>query len=481
MNVNREFGKLGNWLNGVVVEPLTSTYEDVYSPYTGMAIAAVPMSISEDVNRAAQAAAETFPSWRDTNIKSRVQVMFRLKILLEESLEECGELAALECGKTPGEAIAGIQKGIEVIEYSCSMPNMIAGQTQEVSEGVDCGLTREPLGVVASIVPFNFPFMVPLWTIPIAIAAGNSMILKSSEQVPLSALKLAELLKQAGLPDGVFNIVNGGQEAVEAICDQPEIRAISFVGSTKVAKTVYARGTANAKRVLAMGGAKNHAVLMPDAHPEEGTKNLVDSAMGCAGQRCMALSMMVAVGDSDPLIEKMIGYANSIELGKQVGAIINKSSLEKIEKYIDEAEQMGAKILVDGRGANVEGMENGYWIGPTIIDQVTGDMPAAHEEIFGPVLSIRRAESLDEAIEIENQSPYGNAASIFTSSGESARHFSRHASSGMIGINIGVPVPREPFSFGGWNQSKFGVGDITGEGGVNFWTQDKKVTVRWFK
>jgi malonate-semialdehyde dehydrogenase (acetylating)/methylmalonate-semialdehyde dehydrogenase len=479
-NIDREFGTLQNWVNGERWTPRTESFAPVYSPYSGKEIASVPLSNAEDIDDAVQAARAAFPSWAETNIKKRVQVMFRLKMLLEDNLDELGELAAIECGKTPGEARAGIEKGIEVIEYSCSMPNLISGGTQEVSSGVDCGLSREPLGVVASIAPFNFPFMVPLWTVPIAITAGNTMLVKSSEQVPLSALRLAELLKEAGLPDGVFNVVNGGREAVEAICDHPEIEAISFVGSSKVARQVYVRGSQSGKRVLALGGAKNHTVLMPDANPDISPPGVVDSATGCAGQRCMAVSAMVGVGEIGPLVEKMKEYAESIELGNQMGAIINKESADRIHRYIDQAEQMGADIIVDGRNATVEGCEGGYWVGPTLIDNVTAEMPIAHDEIFGPVLAIRRVKSLDEAIEIENANPYGNAASIFTSSGEAARHFSRKANAGMVGVNIGVPVPREPFSFGGWNDSKFGVGDITGESSVRFWTKEKKVTVRWF-
>ena len=406
--------------------------------------------------------------------------MFRFKALLEAHRTELGEICALESGKLPAEAEAGLMKGVEVVEFACAMPNLIAEGSLEVSKGVDCQSRREPLGVIASIVPFNFPMMVPLWTLPIAISAGNCMILKASEQVPLSMMRVAELLKEAGLPDGVLNIVQGGQEAVEAICDHEDVQAVSFVGSSRVARAVYTRATGQGKRALCMGGAKNHTILMPDAAPDFASKGIVNSAMGCAGQRCMAVSNLLAVGDPcQPIIDKMAAYAESVVLGEHMGAIINRSSYERILRYIDEAESAGARILVDGRQKHPEGLEDGYWIAPTLIDGVTPEMDCAKDEIFGPVLSIIRVGNLDEAVAIENQSTYGNAASIFTNSGDSADYLAERATSGMIGVNIGVPVPREPFSFGGFNDSRFGAGDITGEDAIRFWTQTRKVTTKW--
>jgi malonate-semialdehyde dehydrogenase (acetylating)/methylmalonate-semialdehyde dehydrogenase len=336
-----------------------------------------------------------------------------------------------------------------------------------------------PLGVVASIAPFNFPNMVPNWTIPNAIVLGNCMILKPSEKVPLSSGKLAELLKEAGLPDGVFSIVNGDVEIVEAICDHPGIDAVSFVGSTKVAKIVYQRATHNYKRCLALGGAKNHLMVLPDAIPDMTAQNVAASMSGCAGQRCMAASAMIGVGDVNNIINKICDEARKIIPGKNLGAVINKQSKERIEKYITEAEQHGAKILVDGRNTKVDGKENGTYVGPTVIDYVTPDMSVAKEEIFGPVISIMRAKNVDEALAIENANPYGNAASVFTQNGGMARYIIDKASAGMIGVNVGVPVPREPFSFGGWNESKFGVGDITGKSSIEFWTKLKKSTIKW--
>jgi len=344
---------------------------------------------------------------------------------------------------------------------------------------VECRTEHVPLGVVASIVPFNFPAMVPNWTLPNALALGNCMIIKPSEKVPISLTRLARLLKEAGLPDGVLNIVNGDSEIVEAICDHPGIQAVSFVGSTKVAKLVYQRATQQLKRCVALGGAKNHLLVLPDAKPDMTAQNVVVSMSGCAGQRCMAASAMVAVGPVDAIIDKICEEARKIIPGQNLGAVINKQSKDRIERYITEAEQQGAKILVDGRGAVVPGKEEGTYVGPTVIDFVTPGMAVATEEIFGPVISILRVDTLDEALAIENANPYGNAASVFTQNGGAARYVIDRASAGMIGVNVGVPVPREPFSFGGWNDSKFGVGDITGKSSIEFWTKLKKSTVKW--
>ena len=384
-----------------------------------------------------------------------------------------------ENGKTLDESIAEVEKSIELTEFACSLPQLISGELLEVSRGVECRVEHKPLGVVASIAPFNFPNMVPHWTIPNAIALGNCMILKPSEQVPMSANRIAELLKEAGLPDGVFNVVNGDKEIVEAICDHPDIEAVSFVGSTKVAKIVYRRATSNLKRCVALGGAKNHLIVLPDAHQEMTASNVTASMSGCAGQRCMAASAMVAVGNIDTIIAKICDEAKKIVPGKNLGSVISKAAKERIERYITEAEKAGAKVLVDGRNWKVEGKEEGFYVGPTVIDFVSPDMAIAKEEVFGPVLAIIRAKDLDEAIAIENSSNYGNAASVFTQSGGLARQVMERASAGMIGINIGVPVPREPFSFGGWNESKFGVNDITGKSSIEFWTKLKKTSVKW--
>lgn len=474
-----KYEKVRNFIDGKFEDYSGQKFLEIVSPIDGNTLSKVCLSSSDDLNKAVEAAKRAFPSWSKMPIKERVQVFYRYRSLLEKNLQSLAELCSEENGKTIGESIAEIEKSIELTEFACSLPQLIGGEVLEVSRGVECRIEHVPLGIVASIVPFNFPSMVPNWTIPNAIALGNCMILKPSEKVPLSAGKLAELLKEAGLPDGVFNIVNGDAEIVEAICDHPEIEAVSFVGSTKIAKLVYQRATHNYKRCLALGGAKNHLMVLPDAIPEMTAQNVAASMSGCAGQRCMAASAMLGVGDVDNIINKICDEVKKIVPGENLGAVINKQSKERIEKYITEAEQQGAKILVDGRNTIVDGKENGTYVGPTVIDYVTPQMSVATEEIFGPVISIMRAKTVDEALAIENANPYGNAASVFTQNGGMARYIIDRASAGMIGVNVGVPVPREPFSFGGWNESKFGVGDITGKSSIEFWTKLKKSTVKW--
>ncbi|MCA9743370.1 CoA-acylating methylmalonate-semialdehyde dehydrogenase [candidate division KSB1 bacterium] len=467
-----------NFIAGKMVAGQGETLE-VFSPTTGEVLSAVHLSETSEVSQAVASAQAAFPEWSGMPIKERVQIFYRYKTLLEQHLEQLAQLIVEENGKTLDEARAEVLKAVEVTEFACALPQLFPGEIEEVSKGVECRSERQPLGVVACITPFNFPNMVPNWTIPNVLAIGNTMLLKPSELVPLSANRIAELLRQAGLPDGVFNVIHGGQKAVEAICDHPGIEAVSFVGSTRVAKLVYQRATAKFKRALALGGAKNHLVVLPDAHTGMTASNVAASMTGCAGQRCMAASALVAVGPVDHIIEQLCREAGKIVPGKNLGAIISKQAKARIENYIAEAEKQGANVILDGRNISVPGHENGYWLGPTIIDQVTPDMPIAQEEVFGPVLAILRAPTLDKAIEIENSSPYGNAAAIFTQSGGLAKYFSERASAGMIGVNIGVPVPREPFSFGGWNQSKFGSGDITGKSSIEFWTKLKKTTIKW--
>ena len=474
-----KYPAIQNFINGQFVNSTGSRTLEVISPLDGTLLATVPMSASKDLDNAVKAAKAAFPGWSKTPIKERVQVFFRYKYLLEKHLRELAELCTEENGKTYGESVAEIEKSIELTEFATSLPQLVTGEVLEVSRGVECRTEHVALGVVASIVPFNFPSMVPNWTLPNAIALGNCMIMKPSEKVPLSCGKLAELLKEAGLPDGVFNIVHGDVEIVEAICDHPNIEAVSFVGSTKVAKIVYQRATSHYKRCLALGGAKNHLMVLPDAKPDMTAQNVAASMSGCAGQRCMAASAMIGVGNVDHIIAKICDEARKIVPGKNLGAVINKQSQERIERYITEAEQQGAKILVDGRNTKVAGKENGTYVGPTVIDFVTPDMAVAKEEIFGPVISIMRTDTVDEALAIENANPYGNAASVFTQNGGMARYIIDRASAGMIGVNVGVPVPREPFSFGGWNESKFGVGDITGKSSIEFWTKLKKSTTKW--
>jgi malonate-semialdehyde dehydrogenase (acetylating) / methylmalonate-semialdehyde dehydrogenase len=474
-----KYAPVQNFINGKFVAASTDRTLDVISPIDGTLLSTVPLSTNDDLKAAVKAAKAAFPAWSRTPIKERVQVFFRYKYLLEKHLQELAELCTEENGKTIGESIAEVEKCIELTEFATSLPQLVTGEVLEVSKGVECRTEHVPLGVVASIVPFNFPAMVPNWTLPNAIALGNCMIMKPSEKVPLCCGKIAELLKEAGLPDGVFNIVHGDVGIVEAICDDPHIEAVSFVGSTKVAKIVYQRATHNYKRALALGGAKNHLMVLPDAIPGMTAQNVAASMSGCAGQRCMAASAMIGVGDVDNIIDKICDEARKIIPGQNLGAVINKESQDRIERYITEAETQGAKILVDGRNTTVVGKEKGTYVGPTVIDWVKPDMSVATEEIFGPVISIMRTKTVDEALAIENANPYGNAASVFTQNGGAARYIMERASAGMIGVNVGVPVPREPFSFGGWNESKFGVGDITGKSSIEFWTKLKKSTTKW--
>ena len=474
-----KYQRVRNYYNGKFVESTATVTDEVVSPSDGSQLSSVPMSTADELNAAVASAKAAFPAWSAAPIKERVQVFFKYRNLLEANLDELTSLVSEENGKTWDEARAEVEKSIELTEFACSMPQLVSGEILEVSKGVECRTDHFPLGVVASIVPFNFPLMVPNWTMPNALVLGNTMIMKPSELVPLSCQRMAELLTEAGLPDGVFNVINGGKEIVEGICAHPDIEAVSFVGSTKVAKLVYQQSTHNLKRCVALGGAKNHLFVLPDANPMMTATNVTASMSGCAGQRCMAASAMLAIGNVDPIIASICDEARKVVPGKNLGAVISKAAKDRIEDYISQAEQAGAKILVDGRGAVVVGKEGGTYVGPTVIDYVTPEMSVATEEIFGPVISIMRTETVDEALKIENANPYGNAASVFTQSGGTARYIMEHASAGMIGVNIGVPVPREPFSFGGWNDSRFGANDITGKSSIEFWTKLKKTTTKW--
>ncbi|HEV2734291.1 MAG TPA: CoA-acylating methylmalonate-semialdehyde dehydrogenase [Longimicrobiaceae bacterium] len=467
-----------NYVDGGFV-PGDGPLREVFNPGDGSVISRVPLCSAAAVDAAVQAAKRAFPGWAGTPIKERVQVFFRYRSLLEQHIDELTDLIVEEHGKVHGEARAEVLKAIELTEFACSLPQITAGEILEVSRGVECRSDRYPVGVVASITPFNFPSMVPHWSLPNAIALGNCMVLKPSEMVPLSAGRIAELLTEAGLPAGVFNVVHGGQEVVEAICDHPGIEAISFVGSTRVAKLVYRRGTASLKRVLALGGAKNHIIVVPDADPEMTSSNVVASMAGCTGQRCRAASVMVAVSETDHIVRRLVEHGTRVVTGEELGPVISLEAKERIERYITEAEAEGAEVLVDGRNTVVPGREGGFYVGPTILDRVRPEMKIAREEVFGPVLAIIRAPDVDAALRIENASPYGNAASVFTESGGTARYVTERASAGMVGVNVGVPVPREPFGFGGWNESRFGVGDITGRGSIEFWTRSKKTTTKW--
>lgn len=483
MSVSTETTRVAAIPNVIAGKPAESDTQrriPVTSPMTGETIGDLPLSTASDLNAAVEAAAAAQVSWGEIPVKERVQVLFRLKAIMDSELDRLASLVCRENGKTIEEAKASVARGIECIEFATSLPQLIPGQVLEVSRGVECKLSRFPLGVVAGITPFNFPMMVPLWMAPLAIATGNAFILKPSEQTPLSGVELGNLFERAGLPPGIFSVVHGDREIVEAICDHPLIKAIAFVGSTKVAQLVYSRGTATGKRVRAMGGAKNHLVVVPDADPEMTATNVVASALGCAGQRCMAASVMIAVGEVEHIIDRIREKMSTMQAGRDIGAVISEQARDRISGYVERAPADGAVVALDARkSVSQSAPEGGYYIGPSILDNASPDHECACDEIFGPTLTIIRCDSLDEAIAIENASPYGNAAAIYTSSGYVAQHFADHASAGMIGINIGVPVPREPFPFGGWNQSALGDGDITGTGAIDFWTRSKKITTKW--
>jgi len=467
-----------NWIGGEWRDASTGDSQDIINPRFGKVMSSVVMSGSEDVQAAVEAAKAAYPGWKATPLKERAQIFYRLKAIMERDREELAWLICAENGKVYNEAVGSVNKTIECVEFGCSIPNIVGEKNLFVSRGITCTTFREPLGVCAGIVPFNFPLMVPFWMLPQALMAGNTFILKPSEQVPLSAIRIAQMFEEAGLPKGVFNVVNGGVAAVEAISDHEDIKAVGFVGSTRVAKIVYARGSQTGRRMLCLGGAKNHLIVVPDAQVEMTAHDVVRSFSGVAGQRCMAASAMVAVDKCDHILTEIVNKASTIKVGVDMGPIINKASYDRILGYLKDAEEAGAIFHLDGRGATVEGAEEGYWIGPTVIE-VTKDMPAYTDEIFGPVLSVVRTNTLDEALELENNHVYGNGGSIYTSSGATARYAAHRINAGMTGVNIGIPVPREPFGFGGWEYSKFGHGDITGLDGFHFWTRPRKLTTKW--
>jgi len=465
--------------------------EPVYDPATGRVIARTPLSGRDDVDRAVRAAQEAFPSWAATPVVERARVLFRFKALLEERFGGLRDLVTLENGKDKKDAAGEVRRGIEVVEFACGMPTLLMGETvRDVARGVDNASWRYPLGVVAAITPFNFPCMVPLWTLPVAIGAGNAYVLKPSERTPLSAQRLGELLKEAGLPDGVFSIVNGGREAVNAICEHPGIKAVSFVGSQPVAKHVYELGCKHGKRVQALAGAKNSMIVMPDAVLEKAVPNIISSAYGNAGERCLAGSVLVAVGgreQQDEVVGRLKEAAGAMKVGpgyeegSELTPVIRDSHRERVRSYVDLGEEEGAEVVLDGRRPEgvPEGCEEGFFFGPTILDGVTGDMRVAREEIFGPVLSVVRAGSLDEAIEFTNASPFGNACSIYTENGAAVRHWRERVEAGMLGVNVGVAAPMAFFPFNGIKDSFYGDLHATGKDGVRFFTENKVEVARW--
>eukprot|EP00002_Diphylleia_rotans_P036372 TRINITY_DN7_c0_g2_i1.p1 TRINITY_DN7_c0_g2~~TRINITY_DN7_c0_g2_i1.p1 ORF type:complete len:492 (+),score=110.42 TRINITY_DN7_c0_g2_i1:49-1524(+) len=456
----------------------------IISPHDGAEIGKVILSDESAANDAVDSAHRAFASWSQRTVKDRCQILFKCYYLLQQHADSLADMIVREHGKTKQEALAEIAKGLETLEYATSMPQIISGKIQEVSRGVQCQDSRLPLGVVVHIVPFNFPFMVPMWTIPIALATGNCVVLKPSEKVPFTMNKVAGLFKEAGVPDGVFNIVNGTAPVVMALCENPHVKAVTFVGTTRVAEIISHKCRILNKRVLALGGAKNHLVTSPDCNFTMASQDIVASFTGCAGQRCMAASVLLTLGPQPELLKQLVEKASALTPGSgsgNMGPVIDDESYQKILRYINEAEAAGVEVLLDGRKwrSNEQLSKEGNWIGPTILLHKNAQDAAMREEIFGPVLSIYACRDRDEAIAIENSNPYGNAAAIYTSEGGVAEWFTNRFSAGMIGINIGIPVPREPFSFGGINTSKFGDMDITGDGGVEFFTYRRKITSKW--
>ncbi len=479
--------KLQNYVNGAWRASTATEFVEVINPATAEVLTLTPLSTRADVDAAVQTAAEAFPAWRRTPPGERIQYLFKLKNLLEEYIDELARLITLENGKTFGEAKAELRRGIENVEVACGIPMMMQGYNlEDVTPGVDETMIRQPLGVVAAITPFNFPAMIPFWFLPYAIACGNTLVLKPSERVPLTMRRAIELIEQTGIPKGVVNLVNGGREVVDALCDHPKVRAISFVGSTPVAKHVYARAAASGKRMQCQGGAKNHVIVLPDADMELATQIISDSAFGCAGQRCLAVSVAVTIGEAQKTFRDAIAHAASairvgsgLESGVQMGPVITRESKQRIESLIDKGVGEGAKPVVDGRNTKIPNHEQGNFLKPTVLDGLPSSSQLAHTEIFGPVLSLVHANSMDEAMEFLSRSPYGNQASLFTTSGAAARRFRYEAPAGNIGINIGVAAPMAYFPFSGWKESFFGILHGQGRDAVEFYTESKVVIERW--
>lgn len=474
-----------NLIGGQWRDSASTRFSDIYNPSRGQVIARSPLASAEETNQVIETAAAALPGWRETPVVERARIMFRYRDLLAQHFDELAELVTREHGKTLPESRAEVQRGLEMVEFASGIPSLIKGETMaNIAREVDAETIRHPVGVCAGITPYNFPFMVPLWMYPIALTCGNTFILKPSEKVPLSSIRLGELLVEAGIPDGVFNIVHGDKESVDALLVHPEVAAVSFVGSTKIAKYIYEVGTQHGKRVQSAGGAKNHLIIMPDADLDLSVKALAASAYGCAGQRCMAGSVAVAVGKvADPLVDQLNDYAGGLKTGPtdgseaDMGPLINPDAVNRIGSYLDIAKGEGADVRLDGR-ENVNG--DGFLVGPSIVDHVKPSMRVAKEEIFGPVLSVIRADDLDSALDIGRSCEYGNGASIFTHSGYAARQFKQHFNAGMIGINVGVPAPMAWFPFTGWNASFFGDLHIQGNEGVHFYTRQKTTLTRWF-
>jgi malonate-semialdehyde dehydrogenase (acetylating)/methylmalonate-semialdehyde dehydrogenase len=475
------------WIAGKAVASDGKRTAPVTCPATGEVSAQVPLGEPSDIDRAVQAARAAFPAWRDTSPLRRSRVMQRFLQLLQQHQPELARLASQEHGKTVPDAMGSVQRGIEVVEFACGIPHLLKGEyASNVGGGVDVHTLRQPLGVCAGITPFNFPAMVPLWMFPMAIACGNTFVLKPSEKVPSCSMRMGELLKEAGLPDGVFNIVHGDKVAVDAILAHPDIAAVSFVGSTPIAKYIYETCARNGKRVQALGGAKNHAVIMPDADMEFAADSLIGAAYGSAGERCMAISAAVAVGAvADALVAKLKEKAQKIPVGPsdregvEMGPLVSAAHRDKVSGYVDAGVKEGAKLVLDGRAFKVAGYEKGFYLGPTLFDQVKTGMTIYKDEIFGPVLIVLRVNTLDEAIALVNANPYGNGTAIFTQSGEAARRYENEIQVGMVGVNVPIPVPASFFSFGGWKASLFGDLHAYGPESINYYTRGKVISSRW--
>jgi malonate-semialdehyde dehydrogenase (acetylating)/methylmalonate-semialdehyde dehydrogenase len=476
-------------IGGEWTAPAGAARSPVFNPSLGEVIAELPMGGAAEVDAAVRAAHAAFPAWADTPVVERARVMFRYRTLLEQHFDSIARLICREHGKTYAEARGDLFRGYEVVELACAAPTLLTGEVlPNIARGVDGELARHPLGVCAGITPFNFPAMIPLWMFPLALVCGNTFVLKPSERVPLTAVRLTELLVEAGLPKGVFNLVHGGRESVDALLTHPLVRAVSFVGSTPVARHVYVTGTAHGKRVQANGGAKNYVVVLPDADVPKTVEAVMNAAFGCAGERCMAGSSLLTVGDrGSKLLPELIAAARVLTVGRTdvetqpgMGAVITAAHRDRVRGLVDAGEKAGAKVIADGRGVKVPEAPGGFYLGATIVEDVQADMALAREEVFGPVLNVMHAANLDEAIELANRSSYGNGAAIFTRSGGAAREFKHRVKAGMIGINVGVPAPMSMFPFSGWNESFFGDLHMQGRAGIQFYTQPKVTTSRWF-
>src|SRR6266404_1595725 len=474
-------------VNGKTAESRSNRFGDVYNPATGEVQARVSLASKAEVDAAVVAAAAAFPAWSQTPPLQRARVMFRFKALVEANIDKLAATLTSEHGKVLSDARGSCVRGLEVVEFACGIPHLLKGEfTENVGTNVDSWAVRQPLGVCAGVTPFNFPAMVPMWMFPVALACGNTFVLKPSERDPSCSLILADLLKQAGLPDGVFNVMNGDKEAVDAILHNPDVAAISFVGSTPIAEYIYHTGAAANKRVQALGGAKNHMVVMPDADMDQATDAVMGAAYGSAGERCMAISVAVAVGKAgDALIERLLPRVRGLKVGpgtdpdSEMGPLVTKTHLDKVKSYVDLGVKEGAKLRVDGRNLKLQGYENGFFLGGCLFDEVKPSMRIYKEEIFGPVLSVVRASDYDSAVKLVNDHEYGNGAAIFTRDGDAAREFSSKIKIGMVGINVPIPVPMAFNSFGGWKRSLFGDHHMHGPEGVRFYTKLKTITARW--